>query len=182
MNRKYKILIAVLFFCIAFFESKAQEKIQWYGFEQALAYNSQSWTPKKYFVDVYTDWCGWCKRMDVTSFQDPEVIKIMNRYFISAKLDAERKDSVFLNGRYFVNKNPQGQRSSHELAQVLLEGKMSYPSFVIIDETGKSLQILKGYLDAENIKTVLVYFGSNAYKSMGWDEFKTKFKAGEIEY
>src|SRR5688572_3382607 len=37
--------------------------------------------PKKVWIDVYTDWCGWCKKMDKTTFVNPEVIKYMNKNF-----------------------------------------------------------------------------------------------------
>ena len=33
--------------------------------------------PRKYFIDVYTDWCGWCKKMDKDTFQNPEVAAYM---------------------------------------------------------------------------------------------------------
>src|SRR4249919_2233805 len=42
--------------------------------------------PRKVWIDVYTDWCGWCKRMDKTTFSDPNVIRYMNKHFYAVKL------------------------------------------------------------------------------------------------
>ena len=31
-------------------------------------------------IDLYTYWCGWCKRMDKTTFEDQAVAKYLNEY------------------------------------------------------------------------------------------------------
>ena len=46
-------------------------------------------TGKAIFVDVYTDWCGYCKMMDRDVFNDQEVGAYLNGKFVSVKLDAE---------------------------------------------------------------------------------------------
>ncbi|MEL7425057.1 MAG: DUF255 domain-containing protein, partial [Bacteroidota bacterium] len=46
--------------------SAAVEEIQWLSWDEAIA--RMATEPKKIFVDVYTGWCGWCKRMDATTF------------------------------------------------------------------------------------------------------------------
>src|ERR1035441_704797 len=48
--------------------------------------------PKKVYIDMYTGWCGWCKKMDATTFSNPALIKYMNNNFYAVKLDAERQD------------------------------------------------------------------------------------------
>uniref|UniRef100_A0A3Q2YUK7 Spermatogenesis-associated protein 20-like TRX domain-containing protein n=1 Tax=Hippocampus comes TaxID=109280 RepID=A0A3Q2YUK7_HIPCM len=49
---------------------------------------------KKVFIDIYTDWCGWCKKMDKDTFQNPEVAAYMNENFLMVKMDAEGKDPI----------------------------------------------------------------------------------------
>lgn len=53
--------------------------ITWMSFEEAVAKSQKE--PRKMFIDVYTDWCGWCKRMDATTFQDSIVAKYMGEKF-----------------------------------------------------------------------------------------------------
>ena len=61
--------------------TNAQEKIQWMSIEEAYELTLTEQSPKKIFIDVYTDWCGWCKRMDKATFQNPEVAKYMNEHY-----------------------------------------------------------------------------------------------------
>jgi thiol-disulfide isomerase/thioredoxin len=45
---------------------------------------------KPIFVDVYTEWCGPCKKMDQEVFNQKEVGTFMNQHFLSVKIDAEK--------------------------------------------------------------------------------------------
>src|SRR2546421_7663785 len=36
-------------------------------------------------VDVYTDWCGWCKRMERDVYTQPEVRDYLSRKFVTVK-------------------------------------------------------------------------------------------------
>src|SRR5574337_722786 len=95
-----------------------KEEIKWYSFQEA--YNLNKTNPKKIFIDVYTDWCGWCKKMDASTFKDPNVIKIMNKYYYAVKLNAEMKDTITMDTVKFVNPSPNTPRSTHQLAAALL--------------------------------------------------------------
>ncbi|MBN1197724.1 MAG: DUF255 domain-containing protein, partial [Bacteroidales bacterium] len=150
------------------------EKIRWMSFEEAYELNKTK--PKKIFIDMYTDWCGWCKRMDATTFENQEIIRYMNKYYYAVKFDAERKDTVMIDGITFVNQNPENRRSSHQLAIELLRGKMSYPSFVFLNEKSQMLTVIAGYQDAKNFEPILHFFGDNAYQNTPWEEYKPSFK------
>lgn len=149
-------------------------KIKWVSFEQAYELNKTK--PKKIFIDMYTDWCGWCKRMDATTFTDPVIVEYMNKNFYNVKMNAERKDTVVIDGTLFVNPNPQSSRSSHQLAIELLRGKMSYPSFVFLNEKSQLLTVVAGYQPAKEFEPILHYFGENAYADQQWEEYKSLFK------
>ena len=155
------------------------QSVKWYSFEGALQLNAElaarGLPTKKVFVDIYTDWCGWCKRMDATTFAHPVIAEKLNTDWIAVKINAERKDTVMINGRAFVNEN-QGVRSTHQLAQILLNGKMSYPSYSLIDETGKPIQVIIGYKEAQQFEILLDFFSSNAYRNMELEEFQKTFK------
>jgi len=157
---------------------KAPEKIKWMSFEKAYELNKKK--PRKIFIDMYTDWCGWCKRMDATTFVNPTIVEYMNKHFYNVKMDAERKDTVVIDSITFVNQNPGSRRSSHQLAIELLRGKMSYPSFVFLNEKSQMLTVVSGYQSAKNLEPILHYFADDAFTDQQWEEYKSAFK-GRIE-
>ena len=152
--------------------------IKWYSFEEA--YNLSKKKPRKMFIDVFTEWCGWCKKMDAETFANPYIARYMSDHYYCVKLDAERKDTVVLDGQTFVNPNPSSRRSTHKLAVELLGGKMSYPSYVFLNEKGQKLTVVAGYQPAAEFEKVLTYFGKDAYLKSSWDEFRSTFQ-GELK-
>ena len=66
--------------------AETTEGINWMTWDEANAANKV--TPKKIFIDIYTDWCGWCKKMDKSTFQDASVIEALNKDFYAVKFDA----------------------------------------------------------------------------------------------
>lgn len=152
--------------CNAQPSKELNSKINWMSFEQAVALNDKN--PKKIFIDIYTDWCGWCKRMDATTFIDSGVVAYMNANFYAVKLNAETKDTIRFRDKIFVFKP---EFKSNELALSLLQGKMSYPSFVVMDEQYSLLSPLAGYQTPAQLQPVLLYFGENTYKNQSWEEY-----------
>jgi len=144
------------------------------SFEQAYELNKTR--PKMIFVDVYTDWCGWCKRMDATTFTAPEVVAYMNQHFYAVKLNAERQDTVVIDGVIFVNSNPGSGRGSHQLAIELLRGKMSYPSYAFLNEKSQLLTVVPGYQPTKEFEPILHYFGEGAYITEKWENFRAGFQ------
>lgn len=168
--RTLSIIVSILFCSIQLFgQEEGNARIKWMTFQEAVKQNETQ--PKKIFIDVFTEWCGWCKRMEATTFSDTAVISVFNRYFYAVKLDAEGSDTVVFSGHTFVNPNPGGKRSTNQLAAALLNGKMSYPSFVFMDEANRLLSTMAGYQPAERLIPVLLFFGENYYKSMSWEQY-----------
>jgi thioredoxin-related protein len=173
MNKQKFILILALLFSV---RGIAQEKINWMSFEEAVAATQKN--PKKIFIDVYTDWCGWCKKMDASTFVDPALVKYMNENYYAVKLDAETQDTINFAGTAYVNPNPGVRRSTHQLAYSILNGQMSYPTVVIWYE-GNNIHPLPGYRQANELLLYLKYYGENAYKNMSFEEFQ-KSQSKEI--
>ena len=170
------ILIAMMILPGVIFAQASAEKnsiIEWHSFAEAYKLNKTK--PKKMFVDVYTDWCGWCKKMDRETFQDPETAKYMQKHFYCVKLDAETKDTIVIDTVKFVNSNPTGRGGNNRLAVELLRGKMSYPSYVFINEQNQMLSVVPGYMNVNDFAPVLHYFGENAYKDQKWDDYRAAF-------
>lgn len=139
------------------------------SFEEA----AKAWEkePRKIFIDVSTSWCGWCKKMDATTFSNPTLAKYINAKYYAVKMDGEeKKDITFRDRTYkFV---PNGRRGYHELPAELMGGKMSYPTIVYLDEQFAIIQSLPGYRSAQDIEPILKFFGDNKYKEMDWESYQ----------
>ncbi|MDR7130255.1 thioredoxin-related protein [Algoriphagus sp. 4150] len=127
-----KIVIIGLILITAHF-AQAQEKIEWLKFEEAVAATEAN--PKMLLIDVYTDWCGWCKKMDKETFTDPAVIQYINEKFYAVKMNAED------NKRQFDFKG----KDYTEAKMAATMRVQSYPNFVIIDPTLRNITQLPGY-------------------------------------
>ena len=148
-----------------------QEELQWYSIEEVQKLNAEN--PRKIFIDVYTDWCGWCKRMDATTFKDPRIIKILNEDFYAVKLDGEGKEAIIFKDRQY-NFIPQGRNGYHELAAALMNGRLSYPTTVYLDENLNLIQPIPGYLQVQDLEPILIFLGKDFYKNQTWQDFLAK--------
>ncbi|NND07398.1 MAG: DUF255 domain-containing protein [Saprospiraceae bacterium] len=138
-------------------------KIDWMSWEEAVAANETQ--PRKLLVDVYTDWCHWCKVMDKKTFSKQEIVAYINEHFYAIKLNAEGKQDIEWNDRIFSFK-ANGRRGSHELASALLDGEMSYPSFVFLTEDYEKIRVSKGFKPATPFLEELKFAAEEQYKQM----------------
>jgi thioredoxin-related protein len=151
MKMKFVCVLGIAF--LASFSVKAQEQIQWMKFEEAIAANASN--PKMLIIDVYTDWCGWCKKMDKETFTDPKVISHINANFYAVKLNAENT-----------------QRSFEFMGKTYTEAQMaaamqvrSYPNFVVIEPKLQNIAQLPGYRQPEEFLTGLNDLINKAFKA-----------------
>lgn len=149
-------------------------QIEWITIEEAAKRHEAE--PRYWIIDVYTDWCGWCKRMDASTFKDPHVVTEINKHYYAVKFDAEAKrDITFGDKTYkFV---PNGRRGYHELAATILNGKMSYPSIAYMSNEGSLIQTIPGFQTAKDIHPVLQYFGSGSYKTVTWEAYQASYES-----
>ena len=161
------LLFALLFI---FTCSISAQEVTWLSWNEAYALSQTDKNPKKVFVDIYTDWCGWCKKMDKDTFQNPEVATYMEANYYMVKLDAEGKEDITFDGKTFKF-IPNGRRGYHEFAAALLQGKMSYPTVVFLDEEFKMLSPVPGYQKVAPFMQVARYFGENIYKEKDWKTY-----------
>ena len=129
--------------------------------------------PRKVWIDVYTGWCGWCKRMDKTTFEDPNVIKYMNEHIYAVKLDAEQKDDIRFMGKMF-HYNPE--HKVNEFAEQILQGRLSYPTGVFMEEGFQNVIPIPGYQDVPGMEMILKYLVNGTYKTTQFDQYQKAFK------
>lgn len=171
-----------LIHCIAlqlYAQTADKPQIKWLSVQEAI--EASKTQPKKIFFDVYTDWCGWCKRMDATTFQHPQIINYMNEHFYAVKFNAESKEKLIVKGKEYGSSNPSREKSPHTFAMEMLQGKLTYPSFAIYSSEWTNLAVIPGFHNARNLEPILSYFGTDSFRSQSWQDYNKAFE-GEIKF
>ena len=148
--------------------------VKWYTVEEAEKLSKEN--PKKWLVDVYTDWCGWCKTMDKETFSHPVIAKYINENYYAVKLNAESSDSISFNGKTFKYME-QGGRGYQELAVGLLNGQMSFPSIAYLNEELQLLGAVPGYKTPQAIEPLLNYIVENKFTSQSLEDYQKTFQS-----
>jgi len=158
------------FSSFGFAQQSSQSAIHWMNFDDVVRLGETH--PKKIFIDVYTPWCGWCKKMDAETYQDPKIIAYINKNFYAVHLDAETADTFHFKGHKFFNPQPHTRGYTNELASSLLDGKLGYPTTVYMDEGFSRLTYIQSYMSAADLMPILIYFAEEKYKTMSFDDYK----------
>ena len=152
----------------------ADSPVNWLTFEEAVEKSKTD--KKKIFIDVYTDWCGWCKVMDKNTFSQPEIARYLNENYHSVKLNAEQREDIVFRGHTFKFIE-SGRRGYHELAASLLQNKLSYPTVVFLDEDFNMILPLPGYHKPDFFEKVVKYYGGDHFKKTPWKEWEADFES-----
>ena len=148
-------------------------QVDWKNIKEAASIqNSQ----KLYFMDFYTSWCGWCKKMDSETFTDPTVAKILSKYYIAVKFDAESNVEFTWAGQTFAgNPSYNGRKSPHQFAYHILGQKMGYPTSVFFSPSKELLSVVPGYCKPNELAQMLWYFASGDCTKYSWDQYAKIF-------
>lgn len=146
-----------------------RKHIKWLTIQEAYVLTQKK--PKKFVVDVYTDWCGWCKVMDRETFSKPAIVDYVNENFYAVRFNAEQTADVTL-GKQTFKYISGGSRGVHELAAALLKNQMSYPTTVFLDEKFNLIQPIAGYLEPRTFHQIITYFGKDYHQKEPFDKYK----------
>ncbi len=158
MNFKITIKLIIVFSILLLLQSflKAQNtSINWINFEQLK--QKMEINPKPILIHIYTPWCGFCKKMEQTTFQNAEVIRIINNNYYAINLNGESNKNIQFNGQtYKFNHNYEKRgNGAHELLIKLLYDNIVYPSDIIISPEYKVKKIKRGSSNSENYLELL---------------------------
>ena len=175
MKKQILLVIAVLASTL----SSAQQ-IQWMSLEEAIA--AQKTTPKKIFMDVYTDWCGPCKLLDKKTFQNPDVSKYISEHYYAVKFNAEGQEEInFFNQTYTnpsYDPNRKGRNGTHQFTQYL--GVKGYPTMVFFSENGAPIMPVVGYLKPQQLELYLKMIKQGDYQVFSKPEDFEKYQKSFI--
>jgi thioredoxin-related protein len=141
------------------------DKIQWHSYNDGitLARNQN----KKLLIDVYTDWCGWCKKMDSDVYSDKNIKTLIASNFVAVKLNAESSKNVTIG---------TDQLDEASLARAM--GVSGYPTTVFLESGAGPITKVAGYMEAKEFATVLRFIGEDHYKNTTFEHFKSSGGVG----
>jgi thioredoxin-related protein len=156
------ILLFVLFVGMQLMPATASEtSLAWYNFNDGLAEAKK--TNKKVLIDVYTDWCGWCKKMDSQTYANKLVADYLKRQYVIIKLNAESNKQVRYKNQTYTER---------EIAAAF--GINGYPATLFLKPDGEPITIYPGFADAQRFKLVLSFIAEDHYLSKSFEEYATK--------
>lgn len=136
--------------------------VNWVTLEQAQ--ELQKTEPRPILIDVYTTWCGPCKKMSKTTFADESIVEYINSKYYAVKFDAESNETI-----RFKEEDYKSPRRTHSFANYL---KISgYPSSVFMNEKLETLANVPGYLSKKEYLPLLKFFGDGHYKTTKWVDY-----------
>jgi thiol:disulfide interchange protein len=100
---------------------------------------------KYVLADVYTDWCGWCKRLDRDVFTNAKLVHYLQNGFICVKVNAE---------------DPKEGKAVADLHKVT-----GYPCALVFSPDGKLIGRIEGYQAARAYMSTLKGITSGAIKA-----------------
>jgi len=169
-----KLIVFIFLLSVSITTNAQEKKIKWISLNQAITLNKKN--PKKILIDVYANWCYYCKVMDNKTYDNDKIATYINDNFYAVKFNAEQKEDINFQGKTF-HYVKSGSRGYNELAVYLLNGKLSYPHTLFLNENEQVLTGIAGYLKPKQFEPILAYFASNAYLKNNWQSFSKDFKS-----
>jgi thioredoxin-related protein len=173
--QKVKLILLsawVLVFSCAQKPVPGHESLKWLQLDEAV--NNRKILNKPLLIDLYTDWCGWCKVMDKKTYTNAKVIEYISEHFYPVKINAESKEAFHWNGTVY---NFNTAYKSNDFAIYLTKGRLAFPTTVIIPSDGSEPQAIPGYLEPKDLELIVKYFGEGAYGKMPFQDFQKQFSA-----
>jgi len=138
--------------------AKKDSTITWYKYDEGLAKAKKE--KKHVMVHFYTNWCGWCKRMDKLTFDNEEIKKMLNGDFVAVKVNAESADKVKVEGKDMTLRQVAGMYSAR-----------AYPDTWFLKPTGEKIGERKGYVEADEFQYILKWVKDDQYDKISFAEY-----------
>jgi len=137
---------------------KKKAELVWYKYDEGLAKAKKE--KKHLLVHFYTNWCGWCKKMDKSTFSDEEIIKVLNESYVPIKVNGQSGEKVTVDGKEISEKQVTGQY-----------GVRAYPVTWFLKPSGERIAPRRGYVAAEEFLYILNWVKDDLYEKTSFQEF-----------
>ncbi len=133
----------------AIFADSSKGSVNWLTFDEAQKKGQGQ--SQKFLLYFYTDWCGYCRKLDHETFTDKTVADYINSNFIPVRINSEKMPQVA--GRYGVG---------------------GVPDLRFLTAKGEDIARWPGYIEPDRFLPLLKYIQSDSYQKMSYGEFLKK--------
>lgn len=173
LNKVLFLVVTFSFLSVKIYSQQENDGlVNWLTLKEAQEKNKELKRP--FLIDIYTDWCGWCKHMMKTTYSNPGLANYINTNFYPVKFNAETKDTIEYNGKIYKPLSPE-PKTAHELAVKFLGNRLSYPSTLFVTNNFEYNLLTQGYLEDKKIEPFLIFMVENAWQTTVYEEFEKHF-------
>ena len=163
MNFRSLLLAALLLLVVVPVHAAAPEAgSSWMSWDAGL--RKAASVDRPVLVDVYTDWCGYCRKMDREVYARDDVREYLARRFVTVKVDAESSKPATIAAKRLTE--------SAVASRFRVTG---YPTTVFLKPNGEHLVNVPGYIPADRFLLLLRYIGDgHLERGVSFDDFVAK--------
>ena len=124
-------------------------EVNWYSYQEGI--DKMQSEGKTGFLHFYTDWCGYCDKIDKETFSLEKISDFLNEHFIPIKVDADNKQSI---ARHY--------------------GANRFPYNLFLSADNEIIASRPGFISGDHMMDILQYIHTESFKNMSYTEFLDK--------
>ncbi|MGM0656717.1 MAG: thioredoxin family protein [Thermodesulfobacteriota bacterium] len=109
---------------------------------------------KSIFLYFHAPWCGYCVKLKQETFTDDRIKAYLNDHFVSIGVDTDKREKL---ARQW--------------------GVRGLPSMWFLEADGEKINSLPGFVDADQLLSILQYIHTQSYKTMNFQEYVQQKKS-----
>ncbi|WP_035237617.1 thioredoxin family protein [Desulfobacter vibrioformis] len=130
----------------------APEDISWNDYTPGMALAGKEGKP--IFLYFHASWCGYCVKLKKETFTDDRVKAYLNDHFVSIGVDTDKREKL---ARQW--------------------GVRGLPTLWFLEADGTKINNLPGFVDADQLLTILQYIHTQSYNTMNFQEYVQQKKS-----
>ena len=146
LNKKWTwiVVIGILIATPELVKPNSRDTIDWLSYEKA----QQVRQDRKFILYFNAGWCGFCRKLETTTFQDPDVVAFINRNFtpVTVNIDQEKQ----LAAQY---------------------GVRGVPDLRFVSAQGEPIARWSGFIESEDLMPLLKYIHTDSYLTQEYSQF-----------
>ena len=132
--------------------TSAPPNISWNDYTPGMALAREE--GKSIFLYFHAAWCGYCVKLKKETFTDDRIKAYLNDHFVSIGVDTDKREKI---ARQW--------------------GVRGLPTLWFLEADGTKINSLPGFVDADQLLTILQYIHTRSYNTMNFQEYVQQKKS-----